>query len=147
MKTPTSEWFSNDKLQLQRMAHEELGLGGTWSGCTGPHTIPITEKGQLLGVLDVSDPDHPRLVNIFKQAKPDEGGTEAASEAKIENESDSTDQCHDGEEASNSENQSHDVDETSNSGNQSPCEEGGSDSGARVTTASNSSNLEVSTNT
>lgn len=61
IKTPTAEWFSNDTLQLQRMAHEELGLGD-WDGCTGPGVIPITKKGQLLGTLD-NDPKHPRLVN------------------------------------------------------------------------------------
>lgn len=62
VKTPSAEWFSNDTLQLQRMAHEELGLGD-WSGCTGSRAIPVTEKGQLLGILNRQDTDHPRLVN------------------------------------------------------------------------------------
>ncbi|KAL9616477.1 MAG: hypothetical protein Q9160_008672 [Pyrenula sp. 1 TL-2023] len=62
VKTPSAEWFSNDTLQLQRMAHEELGLGD-WSGCNGPRVIPVTEKGQLLGILDRRDPNHPKLVN------------------------------------------------------------------------------------
>lgn len=50
------------------MAHEELGLGGVWSGCTGPGSIPVTDKGELLGVLDISDREHPRLVNIFNRS-------------------------------------------------------------------------------
>ncbi|KAL9112917.1 MAG: hypothetical protein Q9227_002781 [Pyrenula ochraceoflavens] len=54
------EWTSNDILQTQRMAHEELGLG-TWDGCVGASTVPVTQKGELLAALDVSDSKHPRL--------------------------------------------------------------------------------------
>lgn len=61
VKSTCYEWFSNDTLQLQRLAHEELGLGD-WEGCTGPRVIPVTKKGQLLGILDYEDPKHPRLV-------------------------------------------------------------------------------------
>ncbi|KAI0423548.1 hypothetical protein F5Y09DRAFT_348744 [Xylaria sp. FL1042] len=52
------EWNTNTTLQLQRLAHEELGLG-TWSRCVDnvPHTIP----GELLGLLDISDLKHPVL--------------------------------------------------------------------------------------
>ncbi|KAL9105978.1 MAG: hypothetical protein Q9227_008933 [Pyrenula ochraceoflavens] len=60
VKTSCQEWFSNDLLQLQRMAHEELGLGN-WKGCTGPRSIPVTNKGQSLGMIDAEDPEHPRL--------------------------------------------------------------------------------------
>lgn len=52
------EWMSNDILQLQRFAHEELGCG-TWIG----ENIPITAVGETLAVLDISEPSHPRLVN------------------------------------------------------------------------------------
>ena len=52
------EWMSNNTLQLQRFAHEELGCG-TWVG----ENIPITTAGETLAVLDISEPDHPRLVN------------------------------------------------------------------------------------
>ncbi|KAL9109721.1 MAG: hypothetical protein Q9227_005590 [Pyrenula ochraceoflavens] len=68
IKVRSMEWFSNETLQLQRLAHEELGLGGLWKGCTGPCAIPFTEKGELLGVLDVSDREHPRLVKMSKQS-------------------------------------------------------------------------------
>lgn len=62
IKSSSADWFSNSTLQFQRMAHEELGIGD-WEGCRGPGVIPVTRKGQLLGVLDVTDPEHPRLMN------------------------------------------------------------------------------------
>ncbi|KAL1615965.1 hypothetical protein SLS56_011613 [Neofusicoccum ribis] len=52
------EWCTNETLQLQRLAHEELGLG-TWSGAAG--NIPFTEPGEMLAMLDLSRPHHPRL--------------------------------------------------------------------------------------
>ncbi|GME65223.1 hypothetical protein GTA08_BOTSDO13564 [Neofusicoccum parvum] len=52
------EWCTNETLQLQRLAHEEFGLG-TWSGAAGD--IPSTEPGEMLAMLDLSKPDHPRL--------------------------------------------------------------------------------------
>lgn len=61
IKTSSTEWFSNDTLQLQRMAHEELGLG-EWECCRGK-AVPVTQKGQLLGVFNTTDPEHPTLVN------------------------------------------------------------------------------------
>ncbi|KAL9109450.1 MAG: hypothetical protein Q9227_005958 [Pyrenula ochraceoflavens] len=54
------EWSANDILQTQRMAHEELGIG-TWQGCAGVGAVPVTERDQLLAVLDTQDPKHPRL--------------------------------------------------------------------------------------
>ncbi|OJD30592.1 cytochrome p450 protein [Diplodia corticola] len=56
------EWCTNETLQLQRLAHEELlGLRGvTWKGCTGGVPV-VTERGRLLGVLDLEDLEHPRL--------------------------------------------------------------------------------------
>lgn len=51
------EWATNEILQLQRLAHEELGCG-TWFG----KNFPITVVGEKLAVLDISDPDHPMLV-------------------------------------------------------------------------------------
>lgn len=53
------EWAINDFVQLQRLAHEELGCG-TW---IGGDEFPITALGQKLAVLDVADPCHPKLVN------------------------------------------------------------------------------------
>lgn len=52
------EWMSNNTLQLQRFAHEELGCG-SWTG----ENIPITIVGETLAVLDISEPGHPMLVN------------------------------------------------------------------------------------
>lgn len=77
VKTPSMEWFSNNTFQLQRLTHEELGLGD-WDGCTGPRVIPTTEKGQLLGVLDGTDPKHPRLVKPTAVSGPSE------NEAKLD---------------------------------------------------------------
>lgn len=47
-------------MQLQRLAHEELGCG-TW---IGGDRFPITTAfGEKLAVIDISDPGHPKLVN------------------------------------------------------------------------------------
>lgn len=54
-----AEWQANSTLQLQRQAHESLGLG-TWSRTDG--SIPVTELGDKLGVLDISEKKHPRLM-------------------------------------------------------------------------------------
>ncbi|KAF2002997.1 hypothetical protein P154DRAFT_573407 [Amniculicola lignicola CBS 123094] len=53
------EWSATSTLQLQRLAHEALGLG-TWSHGTGD--VPVTEKDETLGLLDTSNPKHPRFV-------------------------------------------------------------------------------------
>ncbi|KAL9615740.1 MAG: hypothetical protein Q9160_009297 [Pyrenula sp. 1 TL-2023] len=63
---PRLEWITNESLQLQRLAHEELGAG-TWSG--GTKIIPTTAKGECLAVLDVSNKKHPCL----KLAPPETG--------------------------------------------------------------------------
>ncbi|KAI0859876.1 hypothetical protein F4860DRAFT_515373 [Xylaria cubensis] len=52
------EWVSNSTMQLQRLAHEELGYGN-WSNTTG--SVPVTKCGEKLGVLDVQDTSHPVL--------------------------------------------------------------------------------------
>lgn len=54
------EWVTNEALQLQRMVHEELGLG-TWTGTA--QEIPVTGGDETLGVLDVSDEKHPIMRN------------------------------------------------------------------------------------
>lgn len=48
----------NETLQLQRLAHEELGLG-TWTRCD--KDVPVTARFERLGVLDVTERTHPRL--------------------------------------------------------------------------------------
>ncbi|KAI0550033.1 hypothetical protein F4679DRAFT_226114 [Xylaria curta] len=52
------EWNTNATLQLQRLAHEELGIG-TWSKCV--EAVPATMPGETLGLLDISDLTHPIL--------------------------------------------------------------------------------------
>lgn len=60
------EWTSNSTLQLQRLAQEEAGFG-TWSNCTS--TVPSTKANELLGPLDITNPDHP----IFQPSSPENG--------------------------------------------------------------------------
>ncbi|KAL9624353.1 MAG: hypothetical protein Q9160_001315 [Pyrenula sp. 1 TL-2023] len=61
------EWISNETLQLQRMAHEELGMGN-WTRAT--KTIPITGPEERLAILDVSDETHPTLTRPLPPEKP-----------------------------------------------------------------------------
>lgn len=88
IKKSCQEWFINDTLQLQRLAHEELGLGD-WESCTGSRVIPTTRKHQLLGTLDCADPKHPRLKNsdtILDGSAHGEDTEESSElEGKIEN--------------------------------------------------------------
>lgn len=67
------EWVTNETLQLQRMAHEELGAG-TWVG--GAESIPTTVKIESLARLDVSNERHPRL--IYQPSKKSEGQSSAS---------------------------------------------------------------------
>ncbi|KAI1766532.1 hypothetical protein GGR53DRAFT_518925 [Hypoxylon sp. FL1150] len=53
------EWALNETLQLQRLAHEELGIG-PWS--RGAKTIPLVESSAELAILDSSNPKHPRML-------------------------------------------------------------------------------------
>ncbi|KAK0637539.1 hypothetical protein DIS24_g10716 [Lasiodiplodia hormozganensis] len=57
------EWATNGTLQLQRLAHEELGLG-TWTGAAKevPVVVASATGGTKLAVVDVSNVDHPVLV-------------------------------------------------------------------------------------
>ncbi|KAI0016634.1 hypothetical protein F4780DRAFT_669738 [Xylariomycetidae sp. FL0641] len=50
------EWTANSTLQLQRLAHEGLGFG-SWLKGTG--AIPVTGPADLLGCLDLENPEHP----------------------------------------------------------------------------------------
>lgn len=52
------EWIANETLQLQRLAHEELGAGA-WSGAA--NAVPVTKAGETLATLDTTDAYHPRL--------------------------------------------------------------------------------------
>ncbi|KAB2571688.1 hypothetical protein DBV05_g9664 [Lasiodiplodia theobromae] len=57
------EWATNGTLQLQRLAHEELGLG-TWTRAATevPVVVASATGGTKLAVVDVSDVEHPVLV-------------------------------------------------------------------------------------
>jgi hypothetical protein len=52
------EWITNDTLQLRRLAHEAVGAG-TWKGATDDY--PTTTHREMLAILDLTDPKHPRL--------------------------------------------------------------------------------------
>lgn len=54
-----AEWKAGSTLQLQRIAHQNLGLG-TWKRTD--EAVPVTAKGDTLGIFDVSNPNHARLV-------------------------------------------------------------------------------------
>jgi hypothetical protein len=78
------EWKTMSVLQLQRQTHERLGLG-TWSHAT--EMVPVTEKGDELGVLDIGDVKRPKFeradtLELMKKSEPtvsvqtvEEGGT------------------------------------------------------------------------
>ncbi|KAI0531555.1 hypothetical protein GGR58DRAFT_524421 [Xylaria digitata] len=68
------EWNTNATLQFQRLAHEQLGFG-TWS--KGTADIPITEAGNRLGRLDISNSDHPVLYPPSKDKDKDQSSYEA----------------------------------------------------------------------
>ncbi|KAI9868264.1 MAG: hypothetical protein M1830_005684 [Pleopsidium flavum] len=53
------QWALDEKLQLQRLAYEEAGMG-TWSG--GTSFVPVTKFGETFGMPPDVDPDHPRIV-------------------------------------------------------------------------------------
>lgn len=65
------EWTTNTVLQLQRLAHEELGLG-TWSGCAD--TVPTTKATEVMASLDITDIHHPVL------SLPENQGGDASSQ-------------------------------------------------------------------
>lgn len=54
------QWILDEKLQMQRLAYEEAGQG-QWSG--GADAVPVTSKGDMLGVPVHVDRLHPRLGN------------------------------------------------------------------------------------
>lgn len=56
------EWVTNNPFQLQRMVHEQIGLG-TWNETATD--IPVTVSGEPLGILDLSDEKHPVMTRAF----------------------------------------------------------------------------------
>ena len=77
------EWISNETLQLQRMAHEELGCG-TWTGAE--KTVPVTANNETLALLNVEDQAHPSLARTEPVAvqKEDKSETEHSDLQKKE---------------------------------------------------------------
>lgn len=51
-------WIVDEKLQLQRLAYEEAKQG-IWRG--GDRAVPVIRAIDVLGLLDDTDPRHPRL--------------------------------------------------------------------------------------
>jgi hypothetical protein len=78
------EWSSNDALQLQRLAYDGAGAG-TWFN--GASLVPLTLRDeQLLALLDISDPELPRLKILsasegYFQSKNNMGKTGAVGKA------------------------------------------------------------------
>lgn len=58
------EWSTNGTFQLQRLAHEELGIG-EWDAAD--EEIPTTKSHTDLAPLDISDLKHPRLDPVFSR--------------------------------------------------------------------------------
>ncbi|KAI3326299.1 hypothetical protein HD806DRAFT_552583 [Xylariaceae sp. AK1471] len=58
------EWITNGTLQLQRLVHEELGIG-EWEDCDA--MIPVTRQLDDLALLDLTDEKHPRLMPQHKE--------------------------------------------------------------------------------
>ncbi|KAB2575171.1 hypothetical protein DBV05_g6104 [Lasiodiplodia theobromae] len=79
------EWCTNETLQLQRLAHEELGVG-TWSHALD--AVPRTAKGEVLAVLDWEggDREHPRLMAVVEAAEVVVGEEEGESKTPAVNE-------------------------------------------------------------
>lgn len=77
------EWSMNQTFQLQRLAHEELGYG-TWTHAAD--SIPTTQRGEKLSLIDTSVPDHPILV----APKPADHASMQKSEAKPDHDEETT---------------------------------------------------------
>ena len=58
------QYLLDEKLQLHRLAYEEAGQG-YWENCG--NSIPITKEGELLGVPEGVDKDHPRLTRTHNE--------------------------------------------------------------------------------
>ncbi|KAI9845904.1 MAG: hypothetical protein M1837_004440 [Sclerophora amabilis] len=59
------EWTLDEKLQLQRLAYDEAGLG-IWSGVTS--VVPTTGHGERIGLPTDVDPERPRLRRVEKSS-------------------------------------------------------------------------------
>lgn len=73
------QWTLDEKLQLQRMAYEEAGQGH-WSG--GADSVPVTEKGDRIGVPRPVDGKHPRLSQISGRPEQIDIGADEVAETE-----------------------------------------------------------------
>lgn len=55
-------WTTNSIFNLQRLAYEGAGQGGTWSYADGD--IPITHEGELLAGLNIGDRRYPMIGRV-----------------------------------------------------------------------------------
>lgn len=67
-------WVMDDKMQVQRMAFEEAGMGGTWTNLDG--SVPVTQGRDVFGDLSDVDFNAPRLGKQWIAAKKDVAGSE-----------------------------------------------------------------------
>ncbi|KAK6860388.1 hypothetical protein PG995_004024 [Apiospora arundinis] len=90
------EWEGDTAIQLQRVAHDQLGHGH-WSRCDD--TIPITRPDDRLAPFDISDPKHPMLARVVididdavaapevEESKPENASIQDSSDAQTAQES------------------------------------------------------------
>ncbi|KAI0151786.1 hypothetical protein GGR57DRAFT_513738 [Xylariaceae sp. FL1272] len=100
----TLEWTTNTTLQLQRLAHEGIGLG-TWS--KGTDKVPVTQADDLLGCLDLTTMSHPVLGSQVVQ-----GHDGISQDETLENETQQSMMVQDGPDNSETESSLDNQDET-----------------------------------
>jgi hypothetical protein len=61
-----AEWKAGSTLQLQRIAHKNLGFG-TWK--RADQSISVTDKGDILETYKIDDEKHVRLVYLSDEKK------------------------------------------------------------------------------
>jgi hypothetical protein len=90
-----AEWMATATLQLQRLAHEALGKT-TWSKTS--EAVPVTERGEDLGILDIQDPHHPVLRQVTPESRdewteqPQKGTTHVFDQAVADPSGEASDQ-------------------------------------------------------
>lgn len=73
------QWTLDEKKQLQRLGYEEAGQGH-WSGGAG--SVPVTKKGEKIGVPKNVDAAHPRLCRRLGQPEQDDTVADEMAEAE-----------------------------------------------------------------
>ncbi len=78
------QWQANEKLQIQRLAYEEAGLG-SWSG--GDSAVPVTRRDDKFGMPVGVDGRHARLGEGGWQHREGEGYGKGSESIALESES------------------------------------------------------------